>query len=210
MSAKITSTRKEVGYRTRMAWWWTESWVTAMYSTYGGESALSTSRLTIVELEHIGSMNLETTLGKHLAHEHICCAVSKFCSSFESESQTYLILCNTLENSRGFLRPHRFGETRSGFGDGEGTLEYACAPALLESTGQLGVVVEFVGEEWAGCVQEVLVSVKSADLLMGSWNSTQRNQSFFQHRIDQSSAGLGVEWHNGKAVLFPPPALDGG
>lgn len=139
-----------------------------MYSTYGGERVLSTSRLTMVLSEHIGSTNLVTTSGRHLAHAHICCAVSKSMMSrpsSESESQTYLILRNTLEDSRGTVPLHRFSETRPGFGDGEGTLQDAEQRALLEAVlaDEIGLVVEFVGEERAGCdgISSVLLSCPS-------------------------------------------------
>jgi hypothetical protein len=41
------------------------------------------------------------------------------------------------------------------------------------------------------------------------YSSTNRNQSFFQHRIDQPSASLGVKWHNSQ-VVFSPLSWDEG
>jgi hypothetical protein len=68
----------------------------------------------------------------------------------------YLVFINTSENYRRIARLQSHSETRHGLGDDEPTLEGAPWPkvALLETAiiGEVRLVVEFVGEEWAGYV----------------------------------------------------------
>jgi hypothetical protein len=65
-----------------------------------------------------------------------------------------LVLRNTTEESQRVGRGDRDGETRRRSGDGERTPEDAHERALLEVAvaGEVGFVVEFVGEAWPGCV----------------------------------------------------------
>lgn len=65
-----------------------------------------------------------------------------------------MVLRNTTEQSQRVGRGDRDGETRRRSGDGERTLEDAHERALLEVAvaGEVGFVVEFVGEAWSGCV----------------------------------------------------------
>lgn len=129
--------------------------------------------------------------------------------SSESESQTYLILRNTLEDSRGTVPLHRFSETRPGFGDGEGTLQDAEQRALLEAVlaDEIGLVVEFVGEERAGCdgISSVLLSCPS----LGSQYLSKSILLPTPDRSAQCVLSHGVAQWKG-CPLLPPSASDGG